>query len=383
MRSLVDEDHDALRLLCGASNGHLTTLEKAAIVRLYQEGRSQAAISRALGHAPQTVRTWVERFEATGDVKPHRPGGRKPLMSTTARQRAFELLTSTGNQHARQVATVLHQEGLVSRVPSRHTVARGAHSTAQEAGVRIQCVRGQPGKALSANNKAARLEFARVNKNTNWATVMFTDRKRYELKYPGVKVSRSKWVVRGESWQAQQVNHPQSVNLYAGFTIHGITKAHVVTGTSKLKSGYLNKKGEAAKNITTAEYKDVLQKTLLPEGRRLFSTNGQSTWIFQQDNDPTHNSGPKWVAEWMKENGCHLKTLVWPPNSPDLSPIENIWGIVDSKVQARGCSSFEEFKEAVLEELKAVPKATLVKLSKSMKHRLEMMVKKGGDRIPY
>jgi hypothetical protein len=56
---------------------------------------------------------------------------------------------------------------------------------------------------------------------------------------------------------------------------------------------------------------------------------------------------------------------------------------VDSKVQARGCSSFEEFKEAVLEELKAVPKATLVKLSKSMKHRLEMMVKKGGDRIPY
>jgi transposase len=85
----------------------------------------------------------------------------------------------------------------------------------------------------------------------------------------------------------------------------------------------------------------------------------------------------------MKENGCHLKTLVWPPNSPDLSPIENIWGIVDSKVQARGCSSFEEFKEAVLEELKAVPKATLVKLSKSMKHRLEMMVKKGGDRIPY
>ena len=115
----------------------------------------------------------------------------------------------------------------------------------------------------------------------------------------------------------------------------------------------------------------------------MFSTNGQSTFTFQQDNDPTHNTGSKWAAEWMKENGCHLRTLDWAPNSPDLSHIEDIWGIVDSNVQARGCSSFEEFKEAVLEELKGVSKATVVKLSKSMKHRLEMMVKKGGDRISY
>ena len=115
----------------------------------------------------------------------------------------------------------------------------------------------------------------------------------------------------------------------------------------------------------------------------MFSTNWQSTFTFQHDNDPTHNSGSKWAAKWMKENGFHLRTLDWPPNSPDLSPIENIWGIMDNKMQARGCSSFEEFKEAVLEKLKAVPKATLVKHSKGMKHRLEMMVKKGGDRISY
>ena len=203
-------------------------------------------------------------------------------------------------------------------------------------------------------------------------------------KYPGVKVTRSKWVIRGEPWQAQQVNHPQSVNLYAGFTIHGMTSAHIVTGTSKLKSEYVNKKGEPAKNITASEYKDVVQKTLLlPEGKKLFSANGQSAWIFQQDNDPTHRGGHKWAKEWMERSGCNIKTLEWPPNSPDISPIENIWGIVDGRVQARGCSSFEEFKKAVLEKLMAIPKSTLVKLSKSMKDRLERVVKKGGDRISY
>jgi hypothetical protein len=85
----------------------------------------------------------------------------------------------------------------------------------------------------------------------------------------------------------------------------------------------------------------------------------------------------------MERSGCNIKTLEWPPNSPDISPIENIWGIVDGRVQARGCSSFEEFKKAVLEELMAIPKSTLVKLSKSMKDRLERVVKKGGDRISY
>ena len=85
----------------------------------------------------------------------------------------------------------------------------------------------------------------------------------------------------------------------------------------------------------------------------------------------------------MMKSGCSLRILVWPPNSPDLSPIENIWGIVDSRVRARGCSTFEEFKAAVLDELKSVSKSTLVKLSKSMKDRLEMVVKKGGDRISY
>ena len=52
-------------------------------------------------------------------------------------------------------------------------------------------------------------------------------------------------------------------------------------------------------------------------------------------------------------------------------------------MQARGCSSFEEFKKVVLEELMAIPKSTLVKLSKSTNDRLERVVKKGWDRISY
>ena len=336
MHSPVDKNHGGAPSPSTPSNGQLNTLQRAAIVLQHLEGRSNSDISNKLGHSPETVRKWVERYQATGSIDPVRSGGRKPLLTAEAQRRAKELLVSPEPHHSAQVAIMLHQEGLTSVVPSRHTVARGAHSAAAEAGYRIQCVRGKPTKALSTTNKDARLQFAQQNKNTNWATVMFTDRKRFEFKYPGAKVSRSKWVVRGEQWQVHQVNHPQSVNLYAGISIHGMTAAHIVTGTSKHKSDYLNQKLEPAKNITKAEYKDVLLKTLLPEGKKLFSANGQSTWIFQQDNDPTHRGAPKLVEQWMQEHGCSLRTLEWPPNSPDISPIENIWAIVDSKVHARG-----------------------------------------------
>jgi len=43
----------------------------------------------------------------------------------------------------------------------------------------------------------------------------------------------------------------------------------------------------------------------------------------------------KTTITWLKNNvGHYISSEDWPPNSPDLSPIENVWSILTATVYA-------------------------------------------------
>ena len=44
----------------------------------------------------------------------------------------------------------------------------------------------------------------------------------------------------------------------------------------------------------------------------------EKEWWFQQDNASCHKS--KYTQKWFADN--HIKLLEWPPQSPDMNPIE-------------------------------------------------------------
>ena len=98
-----------------------------------------------------------------------------------------------------------------------------------------------------------------------------------------------------------------------------------------------------------------------------------------------HRASAQGLGEWKKANpGQNVSMLLnWPPNSPDLSPIENVWAYMQGKVNRIGCKIFDEFKQNVLHLMQHLPKGMTVNLFRSMKSRLQECIRRGGDKTHY
>ena len=358
----------------------------------YKKLKNKSETAETCGVSRKCVRHVICRLAANSNgshaAAPRARLGRKPALSPEAADQAFKLLTDKKTGAADSVARALEMQGIVLGRVHRTTLIRHARRAASAAGQKLVVKRGAPPKGLSKDTMQKRVVFALGNASTSWKSVMFTDRKKFYFRYPGTSVRMVRWELGCSDGQVDggvyQPNKPQAVNIYAGITPFGVTSAHIVAGTSCHKSLFVNKKGQQAKNITQDEYKAVLAETLLPEGRRLFSTGGISCWKLQQDNDPAHKVAEQVVKDWNQKHSSAVSVLPnWPPNSPDLNLIENVWAWVQARVDEKGCKNFAEFKAQVLQQLAKVPKSMIDKLYKSMRGRLSSVIENEGGKIKY
>ncbi len=51
---------------------------------------------------------------------------------------------------------------------------------------------------------------------------------------------------------------------------------------------------------------------------------------FQQDNAPCHKA--QIISDWFLEHDNEFTLLKWPPQSPDLNPIEQLWDVVEREI---------------------------------------------------
>ncbi|QQP55285.1 Putative transposable element [Caligus rogercresseyi] len=69
--------------------------------------------------------------------------------------------------------------------------------------------------------------------------------------------------------------------------------------------------------LTAKDYVKILASKVLPW---IQSIVGNSPWGFQQDGAPAHAS--KKAQEWLKDNMSFWPKEYWPPQSPDLNPLD-------------------------------------------------------------
>lgn len=190
-----------------------------------------------------------------------------------------------------------------------------------------------------------------------WAAVVFSDEKKWNC--DGPDGLRYQWEDKRSDVQPNVRRHSGggSIMVWAAFC-----------GTSKSALKFLSGKIDSAKYIST------LRTHLQP----LIDT---STHIFQQDNAPCHSS--RQTKEWLAAN--NIEVMPWPAYSPDLNPIENLWGLMTQRVYAGGrqFDDVEELRTAVAAAWDAVSPEELTTLVQSMQRRCVKVLKCQGAYISY
>ncbi len=78
-----------------------------------------------------------------------------------------------------------------------------------------------------------------------------------------------------------------------------------------------------------------------------------------------------------------VKVMEWPSMSPDLNPIEHMWGILKRKVEKLHVSNIQQLRDVIMEKWKRMPATSCAVLVNSMPSRIKAVLDNNGAPAKY
>jgi hypothetical protein len=220
----------------------------------------------------------------------------------------------------------------------------------------------KPTEAIRPANMEKRLVFARnyvTWTKDQWAEVIFTDEKKWNL--VGNDGFVSAWVDNRSEFHREEVQRlRQSVMTWGAISAE---KGLVIVRIEE--------------KIDGPTYCEMLESCFFDSADVVLPPN----FLFQQDNASAHVCRHTMAFLESRE----ISVFSWPPQSPDLSPIEDIWGIVSEKVYKHGKTyqTKDDLWKAIVAAWDSIPRSTFQNLYKSMNNRLIKVLESNGRRIRH
>lgn len=222
---------------------------------------------------------------------------------------------------------------------SRSTVRNIVHNE-----LKLKCLKKKRAQELTEANKLTRFvrakQLLRDYPQSKVHFIWFTDEKLFTVAAPKNAQNDRLYVPTGTL--KKQVSAARLLKTRSTFT----KSVMVSVGVSSLGATELIFIDPGVK-INGAYYRDVLlSQQLLPAIRAL---SGEF-FIFQQDSAPAHRAYD--TVEMLRLNTpAFIPPTLWPPNSPDLNPVDyKIWGVLQERVYRTRIRDVDHLKERLVEE---------------------------------
>jgi transposase len=337
-----------LEVILMGKKSDLTAQEKAEIVRKVAAGESTLSVAKELHRDHRTVKRFTDNatFERSRTEK-------SKFRSVSTRQLAK-----------------LRREVAKHPLSTSRDIFAGVDLPDVSRSTRCRILRGialhQKAKAqplLTTRHLTLRLQWAEKYMKLDFSRVLFTDEMRATLDGPDGWASG--WIPPS-GWTASRIRRQQGgggVMVWAGII------DSTIVGPFLLKDGV---------KVTAQIYCDFLQENFIP-WFKLQRPALRRQLVLMQDNAPSHAA--RLTTEFLAAKGFKdNKLMVWPPNSPDLNPIENLWSIVKARVYRAGRQfhSKQQLWAAIQTEMHEIESAQIRNLTASMDSRVLKVLRNRG-----
>ena len=275
-----------------------------------------------------------------------RPGsGRKPKFEESISQKIIDLVTDDSYKSIKDINHELQND--FSKAPS----IGGIYSILKDNGFWYVAPQLAPKTDDKIRNK--RLNWCKRNKSRDWSNIIFMNEWTFYLKPPRGK----KWIKKGEDYFEDSSSNKQKINCWGAFSSNGKCIPHFFK-----------------ENMTNSLYEEILED-YLPEFKRICKGGVK----ILMDNHPVHKSMNSLL--FYKEH--KIKVIDFPPYSPNLNPIENIWGKIKKEIMKKEYQTLSVMTKDIWKEWDNITESQLRNYSASMNDRMKSWLQLKGSITKY
>ena len=319
-----------------------------------------ADIVRTTGYKQSTVYNVLKRYKETGSTA-DRPRKDRPTIATTPEniQKARCQIQRNPERSMRKMAKELG-------------ISEGSVRNIVKMKLRLRSYKINRTHFLNETMKEKRLAKARkmirLLAGARLSKVLFTDEKIFTVEPFHNRQNRRQLLKKGQQKTAAaktigRSHFPASVMVWAGICSTGKTPLIFIERNVK---------------INAASYQQrVLRDVLEPWAAEHFGPEG---FTLQQDWAPAH-SARSTIAVCEKLFPGFWGKDVWPPNSPDLNPMDySVWSILEQKISGRRYATVDALKMALTRAWDEITPEECASIVNNIRKRLRKCIEvKGGN----